>query len=692
MKKTIHGIETGRMIAALLVIANHTALFLSVSPSLHFFVTEVLARLAVPFFFMTSGYFLIRHYAGNERKLFDFVKKTAVLYMICIVMYLPLNIYNGTFSTWSSLPVFFRDLLFTGTFHHLWYLPASIIGACIAWSAVRKLNFKKAFIFTFLLFLIGLCGDSLYGIASSVPWIDSVLDVVFTLSQQTRNGIFFAPLYFVIGGYLHEHPLSMKKQNTLICFLFSLGCMTSEAVYLHICGSVRYSAMYLFQIPASFFLFQLLTQLTGHSKGYERDCSLIMYIIHPWMIVIIRMIAEFTHTEALVYADDILFIPVVIMSLICGYVYHILHLRYGKPDHNTDRNTVITDTDALLHNLNELKKIMQEGSEVMAVIKANAYGHDAFTVSTCLEKNGIRFFAVSNIDEAIQLRHYGITSDILILGYTDPLRAEELNRYRLTQTLISEEYAVALNITRLNIRAHIAVDTGMHRIGTDALDSKAIRRILRLHHLNITGIFTHLCVSDSTNPEDIAFTEKQIALFDACLKEIPAAYHLKTHVQASAGLLNYPHLKYDYVRLGISLYGVSSALEKTKVQPDLKPVLKIRTEVILIREVRKEERVGYGRSYICQRDSRIAVLPIGYGDGIPRNLSNHNSVVSIHGMPVNITGRICMDQMMVDVTDIPNIRTGEEVLIFSSELPADQAAVRADTISNELLSRLHVRN
>ena len=683
------GIDLFRIIAALLVISSHTGLAISSNPSLHFFITEVCARLAVPFFFLTAGYFTIRHYSKDETPLYHAIRKTMILYGISILLYLPLNIYNGSFQNGINLWKWIQKIVFDGTLYHLWYLPALLIGNIIAWFSVRKTGFSKALVISGILFLIGLCGDSWYGIVSQIPIIRTFYDTLFTLSEQTRNGLFFAPLYIVIGGWIHENNVRISRKNILYIFLFLLCLLSLEAAALHTTGCCRYSAMYLFQPVTAAALFLWVKDLHVPHSGFERDVSMIMYLIHPWMIVIVRAIAKLTHTQSILNGDIMQFVLVSVLSLLFGILYHYAHILYPQKKKKGNRNTVTTDTKALLHNIHSLQKLMHPDSQIMAVIKADAYGHDAYTVSTFLESHGIQHFAVATIDEAIALRHYGITSDILILGYTDPLRIDDLHRYHLTQTLIDETYARNLNAMHQPVQAHIAVDTGMHRIGVNACDHNGIQRILSLPFINVTGIFTHLCVSDSQKDDDIRFTEKQIALFDACVASLPSDMHLKTHVQSSSGLLNYPHLHYDYVRLGISMYGVKSADEVTVSKPDLRPVLSIHTKIVLLRHVPCGDTIGYGRTYTCTKDSVIAVLPIGYADGIPRSLSNHDNIVLVHDTPVRIVGRICMDQMMIDVTDIQDVCIDDPVRIMPY---MEQAAIMCDSISNELLSRLSVRS
>lgn len=199
-KTSYHGIDYFRLIAAFLVIAIHTSPLLSYSETGDFILTHIIARIAVPFFFMTSGFFLISRYQYNEARLLSFVKKTALIYGISILVYIPLNIYNNYFSVDFLLPNIIKDLFFDGTMYHLWYLPASIVGAVIAWFAVKKIGFRKALIFSFVLYVIGLFGDSYYGIVEKIPFLKRVYGCMFEVFDYTRNGIFFGPVFFVLGG------------------------------------------------------------------------------------------------------------------------------------------------------------------------------------------------------------------------------------------------------------------------------------------------------------------------------------------------------------------------------------------------------------------------------------------------------------------------------------------------------------
>lgn len=364
----------------------------------------------------------------------------------------------------------------------------------------------------------------------------------------------------------------------------------------------------------------------------------------------------------------------------------------------TERVWMEISTENLRHNVKALKKAMPPDCELMAVVKAEAYGHGAYEVSEELNKMGVTSFAVATIDEGIELKKRGIFGEILILGYTDVCRAPELKKYDLMQTLIDYEYAKSLNSQNIRIKTHIKIDTGMHRLGIPGTEVSEVEEVFAMENIRVCGIFTHLCCADSKRPEDVAFTKKQIGSFyrliDRLKKdriEIP-----KLHIQSSYGLLNYPELSCDYVRAGIALYGVlSSPNDETTLKPDLRPVLSLKSRIILIRSVKAGDSVGYGRSFKADCDSRIAVIPVGYGDGIPRNLSGNVGSVSVCQHTAPVIGRICMDQLMVDITDVKEAEVGDIVTLIDAkgdwELSAPAIAQKTGSISNELLCRMGTR-
>lgn len=359
----------------------------------------------------------------------------------------------------------------------------------------------------------------------------------------------------------------------------------------------------------------------------------------------------------------------------------------------TKRSWIEINEKNLQHNVAVLKGVMPPKCELMAVVKAGAYGHGACEISQSLNKMGVMAFAVATIEEGIALRKYGIRGEILILGYTDVNRAFELREFDLMQTLIDSEYAKALNCHNVGVKVHIKIDTGMRRLGIPCTEFGAVKKIFSMKNLDVCGIFTHLSCADSRLPDDVAFTKGQIDGFYRLIDGLrdSGIETPKLHIQSSYGLLNYPELVCDYIRVGIALYGVlSSPEDNTVLRLDLRPVLSLKSRVVLIRSVNRGDSIGYGRNYIAERDSRIAIIAIGYGDGFPRNLSGRNLL--IHRQLVPIVGRICMDQLAVDITDAGNVRVGDIVTLIGAEgypeLSAPVVAQDLGSISNELLCRM----
>lgn len=702
------GIDEFRLAAALLVITIHTSPLASCSETGDFFLTRVIARVAVPFFLMASGFFLISQYARDAGRLWAFLKKTAVLYGISIAVYLPLNLYNGYFSGKHFLPELIKDLVFDGTMYHLWYLPASMLGAGIAWYAVRRLGFKKALIVTLGLYAAGLLGDSYYGIAEKLPILSVFYQNLFEITDYTRNGIFFAPVFLVMGGMAAEEAARGESLSLQICGAglgVSFLLMSCEGLLLRELGIQRHDSMYLFLLPCMYFLFRLLLFRRGSRKERIRTWALLIYIIHPMMIVGVRLLAKLTGLESLLIQNSLVhFLAVSALSVGCGILAaECCGALYGKKKRGgrcsamrgKDRAWIELDQDSLRHNVNEFRNAMRPGCELMAVMKAEAYGHGMYEAAVCVSRMGVNAFAVASVEEGIRLRRFGISGEILILGYTDPERAKELCRYDLTQTLIDYPYARLLNQQHKAVKVHVKVDTGMHRLGFGKGEADRIAHVFSMKYLKVCGIYTHLCAADSLEAEDVRFTKQQIGSFYGLLEKLKERGIAipKVHIQSSYGFLNYPELPCDYVRAGIALYGVLSAPgDRTRLELDLRPVLSLKSKVVLIRKIRTGESVGYGRAFTAERDSRIAVLPLGYGDGLPRNLSCGRTQAVIRGQRVPVIGRICMDQLMVDITDAHGIFVGDTATFIgwdgSLEAAAPDLADQGGTITNELLSRL----
>ncbi len=351
---------------------------------------------------------------------------------------------------------------------------------------------------------------------------------------------------------------------------------------------------------------------------------------------------------------------------------------------------------ALEHNIKSIQSTIPDQCNIMAVIKANAYGHGDIQIAQYLNQIGINIFAVATLAEGIHLRNNGIKGDISILGYTHIEYFKDIVDYNLIQTVVDADYAKQLNAFSKKVMVHVKIDTGMHRLGLDFQDIDAIKELFEFENLDIRGIYSHLCVSDSLSDTDINFTNQQIKCFYK-VKEFlnKQGYHnIKTHLQSSYGLLNYPEISCDYVRPGIILYGIQSSLNiKTKTSLNLKPVLALKARIASIHEIDAGESVGYERNFRAIDKRTIATVTIGYADGIPRSLTGQKTILK--GKFAKIIGNICMDQLMIDITNIKDVKQGDIVTFIGQEkgltVSAEEMAYHDNTITNELLSRLGTR-
>lgn len=353
------------------------------------------------------------------------------------------------------------------------------------------------------------------------------------------------------------------------------------------------------------------------------------------------------------------------------------------------------DSDNLRNNFEVLQRLVPETCRLMPALKANAYGHGAVLVARELNAAGAEAFCVAAVQEGVELRKGGIKGEILILGYTHPEDFCLLRKYRLIQTVLDAEYAKALNNFGYKLHVHIGIDTGMHRLGERYDNIENIINIFQYKNLVIDGMYTHLCVSDSMEQPYREYTKMQITAFDDAVESIKARGFKcqKLHVQSSYGVLNYSELRYDYARVGIALYGILSTQEDTeKCSVDLRHVMSVKARVSAVKNLKEGEAVGYGLQFVAPKNMKIAVLSIGFADGIPRCLSCGKGNVIIAGRKVPIIGRICMDQMSVDVTDITDVCQNDIAVIIGksgdAEISVGEIAKQADTISNEILSRL----
>ena len=349
------------------------------------------------------------------------------------------------------------------------------------------------------------------------------------------------------------------------------------------------------------------------------------------------------------------------------------------------------------HNLADIRSHISEGCEIIAVVKADAYGHGMTPVALRLNEKGVNFFAVACLTEAIELREVLPNANILILGYTSHKYAKYLSDNNLIQSVFELEHAQALNDSGYKLRIHIAIDSGMRRYGFDYAKLSVIENVFKCENLKIEATATHFSVADSLEKSDIEFTIKQMNRFDgavAALKERGCDVG-KLHAQSSYAIYNHPEMKYDYVRPGIMLYGVQSISDETEIRTNLNPLLSVKAVISQVRWIEAGESVSYGRLYTADKPMKLASVAIGYADGIPRQMTGNGGMCIVNGCKVPIVGRICMDSLMIDATNIDDIKTGDTATLIGRDgnevIHSEDVAAICGTITNDILSRFSKR-
>ncbi len=357
------------------------------------------------------------------------------------------------------------------------------------------------------------------------------------------------------------------------------------------------------------------------------------------------------------------------------------------------------DTDALTHNFKEIRKITNPNSKILAVVKADAYGHGVEEVAKTLIKSGADYFAVACADEGKQLRRAGIILPILILGASSDEDIDDIIDYSLMPTVFNREFAETISKkaadSEKDVKIHIKLDTGMSRIGyvagndDDALTDE-ILWISALPHIKIEGIFSHFSTSDEY---DKSYTLMQFDKFmKVCdiLEEKGLHIPIK-HIANSAAIMMYPQTHLDMVRAGIILYGLYPSEEVDKSKINLVPVMTLKSRITMIKTLGAGCGISYGKTYITNHDTKIATVPIGYADGYTRLLSGSAEMIA-KNTPVPVIGRICMDQCMIDVTSVNNINTGDEVIVFGAgAVTADNLAEWIGSVNYEIVCMISKR-
>ena len=367
--------------------------------------------------------------------------------------------------------------------------------------------------------------------------------------------------------------------------------------------------------------------------------------------------------------------------------------------HFLKRTWADINMDAIDHNFRAIRNALKPGVKMCCVVKADAYGHGAPMVAREYQRLGADWFAVSNLEEAIQLRRCAITRPILILGYTPPQNAEELSELNISQTVLSLDYARQLSRyaqeANVTVNIHLKVDTGMSRIGflyqnpeRDGASLDEMETAARLPGLAPEGIFTHFAVSDDGDQGE-NFTLAQYDCFRKAVEAMEARglHFAVRHCANSGAVLDYPELQLDMVRPGIILYGMEPS-ESIRHPLDLQPAMELKTVISQKKEIPAGATVSYGRTFTASQGTVVATVPIGYADGYPRHFSGKAQML-VRGKRAPIIGRVCMDQLMLDVTDIPGVEEGDVVTVFGRDgesfLPVDELAALNDTIHYEMV-------
>lgn len=352
------------------------------------------------------------------------------------------------------------------------------------------------------------------------------------------------------------------------------------------------------------------------------------------------------------------------------------------------------DLEAITANVRSFCRFVGSHVQVIAVIKANAYGHGAIPVAWAALRGGATRLAVHRLLEGAELRQAGISAPILVMGYIPPDGADEVVRWKLTPTVTTAELAQALSARALAagviVPVHIKVDTGMGRFGLLPDEVLPFARALSaLPGLSLEGIFTHFCTADSADP---SYMHLQFRRFADVLEGLNGAgipVPLR-HACNSAATMRFPQAHLDAVRPGVSIYGLDPSSEWPPAFP-LRPAMTLKSRVVRVRTVPAGWGIGYGRTFIPDRPMRVALLPVGYGDGYHRILSNRGAVL-LHGQRAPILGRVSMDQVVVDVSHIPEVQEGDVAVVFGrqgeAELRAEEVAEWAGTINYEITTSL----
>lgn len=349
--------------------------------------------------------------------------------------------------------------------------------------------------------------------------------------------------------------------------------------------------------------------------------------------------------------------------------------------------------DNLAHNMREVRKNTKEGTLITAVVKANAYGHGSIKAAETFLQNGGDRLAVATLSEAIELRNANMKVPILILGYTPESQFSSVIEHDITQAIYNYESAKVFSKTATILGKtgiiHLKVDSGMGRIGFLPTEEsiEEIIKILKLQNIKVEGIFTHFATADETDKSYTRLQYERFVTFVKKLEERGLSIPIK-HVSNSASIIDLPEYNLDMVRAGIMLYGFYPSNEVNRDKVKLKPAMNLKAKISNIKEVSKDTGISYGQIFVTEKESKVATIPIGYADGFTRLLTSKGEAY-VNGQEVPIVGRICMDQCMLDVTDVEDINIGDEVVLFGYGKKGyphvDKVAEELQTINYEIV-------
>ena len=354
--------------------------------------------------------------------------------------------------------------------------------------------------------------------------------------------------------------------------------------------------------------------------------------------------------------------------------------------------------DAIVKNVDTLMALTKENTGALAVVKADGYGHGDVAVAKAVAQK-VTGYAVATLDEAVNLRENGVKKPILVLGYVDPYEFDILVSYEITATVFDVETAQLLadaaRVQKKQAHCHIKVDTGMRRIGLEPDENgiAIVKQITALKELSADGIFTHFAASDETDKTSAEHQFKLFTDFTGRLEK-EGIHFTYRHCANSAAVIDMPQVDLDMVRLGIAMYGMYPSDEVKKEKVELFPALDLKSHITMVKEIPAGEKVSYGGTFTTTRTTKLATVSVGYGDGYPRALSSKGYVL-VRGQKAPIVGRVCMDQMMVDVTDIENVTRADIVTLIGkdgdAEITVEEIAALAGTFNYEFVCDLGKR-